>query len=300
MKENNHTDEEASLSDIAIIGMSCRFPGAKNIDEFWQNLVSGKETIQRFTQEELLKSGESEDTINNDQYVNARGIVSDPELFDASFFGFSATDARLLDPQHRFFLECGWEALESAGYASDKCKDLIGVYASMAESTYLQDHILKNKQVMQSTDWLQLRIANSLTTLSTQLSYRLNLKGPSVNITTACSSSLVTIITACKALIDYDCDLAIAGASVISIPQHKGYVYQKGGIESVDGHCRTFDADATGTVFSDGVGVVVLKRLSEAVKDRDFIYATIKSWNINNDGADKAGYAAPSVRGQAR
>lgn len=300
MSEHNAQSEESSLADIAIIGMSCRFPGAKNIDEFWDNLLAGKETIQRFTKEELLSSGESEEKISSKDYVNARGIVDEPELFDASFFGFSAADARLLDPQHRFFLECGWEALETAGYAAEKSKDLIGVYASMAESTYLQDHILKNKHVMESADWLQLRIANSLTTLGTQLSYRLNLKGPSINISTACSSSLVTVISACKALLDYDCDIAIAGASVISIPQHKGYLYQKGGIESADGHCRAFDADATGTVFSDGVGVVVLKRLADAIQDQDSIYATIKSWNINNDGSDKAGYTAPSVRGQAR
>ena len=296
----NDESAEPSFADIAIIGMSCRFPGAKNIDEFWQNLLAGKETIQRFTEEELLSSGESIEKIRHEHYVNARGIVADPELFDASFFGFSAADARLLDPQHRFFLECGWEALEAAGYAAEKTKDLIGVYASMAESTYLQDHIIKNKQVMESADWLQLRIANSLTTLGTQLSYRLNLKGPSVNISTACSSSLVTVISACKALLDYDCDMAIAGSSVVSVPQHKGYLHQKGGIESADGHCRAFDADATGTVFSDGVGVVVLKRLADAIKDNDFIYATIKSWNINNDGSDKAGYTAPSVRGQAR
>jgi polyketide synthase PksJ len=300
MKENNQNHPEPSLSDIAIIGMSCRFPGAKNLAEFWENLINGKETIQRFTQEELLSSGESSEKINDEHYVNARGIVADPELFDASFFGFSAADARLLDPQHRFFLECGWEALEVAGYASEKCKELIGVYASMAESTYLQEHLVKNQHIMQSEDWLQLRIANSLTTLSTQLSYRLNLKGPSVNVTTACSSSLVTIISACKALLDYDCDIAIAGSSVVSIPQHKGYLYQKGGIESVDGHCRAFDAEASGTVFSDGVGVVILKRLSDAIQDQDFIYATIKSWNINNDGSDKAGYTAPSIRGQAR
>lgn len=300
MKENSGYFPEPGLSDIAIIGMACRFPGAKNIAEFWHNLITGKESIQRFTAEELRNSGEAADKIADENYVNARGVVADPELFDASFFGFSATDARLLDPQHRFFLECGWEALESAGYASEKCKELIGVYASMAESTYLQEHLVKNRNIMQSTDWLQLRIANSLTTLGTQLSYRLNLKGPSVNVTTACSSSLVTIISACKALLDYDCDIALAGSSVIAIPQHRGYLYEKGGIESADGHCRAFDEDATGTVFSDGVGVVVLKRLADAVKDQDFIYATIKSWNINNDGSDKAGYTAPSVRGQAR
>lgn len=300
MKENNKDILSIPSYDIAIIGMSCRFPGAKNIQEFWQNLIDGKETIRRFTPEELLSSGENESTINQENYVNARGIIADVDLFDAHFFGFSAADAKLLDPQHRLFMECGWEALEAAGYCAEKYKDLIGVYASMAESSYLQENLLKNTITMQSTDWLQLQIANSLTTLSTQLSYRLNLKGPSINITTACSSSLVTIIYACKALIDYDCDIAVAGAAVISIPQLKGYLYQKGGIESVDGHCRAFDAQASGTVFSDGVGVVVLKRLADAVRDKDFIYATIKGWNINNDGSDKAGYTAPTVKGQAR
>lgn len=300
MTENNKDISSIPSSDIAIIGMSCRFPGAKNIQEFWQNLIDGKETIRRFTPEELLSSGETESTINQANYVNARGIIEDVDLFDAHFFGFSAADAKLLDPQHRLFMECGWEALEAAGYCAEKYKDLIGVYASMAESSYLQENILKNTLSMQSTDWLQLQIANSLTTLSTQLSYRLNLKGPSVNITTACSSSLVTIIYACKALIDYDCDIAVAGASVISIPQFKGYLYQQGGIESDDGHCRAFDAQASGTVFSDGVGVVVLKRLADAIRDKDFIYATIKGWNINNDGSDKAGYTAPTVKGQAR
>lgn len=300
MIENNNEINSILPSDIAIIGMSCRFPGAKNIQEFWQNIVDGKETIRRFTPEELLSSGESAATINQDNYINARGVVDGADLFDAHFFGYSATDAKLLDPQHRIFLECGWEALETAGYCSEKYKDLIGVYASMAESTYLQENLLKNTKCTQSTDWLQLQIANSLTTLSTQLSYRLNLKGPSINITTACSSSLVTIIYACKGLIDYDCDIAVAGAAVISIPQLKGYIYQKGGIESVDGHCRAFDADASGTVFSDGVGAIVLKRLADAIQDNDVIYATIKGWNINNDGADKVGYTAPTVQGQAR
>ena len=299
MTENKHSITHIPSSDIAIIGMSCRFPGAKNIKEFWQNLIDGKETIRRFTQEELLNNGERETLINQENYVNARGVIEEVDLFDAHFFGFSATDAKLLDPQHRMFMECGWEALEAAGYTAEKSKDLIGVYASMSESSYLQENILKNTFSMQSTDWLQLQIANSLTTLSTQLSYRLNLKGPSINITTACSSSLVTIIYACKALLDYDCDIALAGAAVISIPQIKGYLYQKGGIESEDGHCRAFDADASGTVFSDGVGVIVLKRLSDALRDKDFIYATIKGWNINNDGSDKVGFTAPTVKGQA-
>lgn len=301
MVENDYSyDEDDQLTEIAIIGMSCRFPGANSLEEFWDNLLQGKETIQRFTKEELLSSGETEEIIERDNYVNARGIVDDPELFDANFFGFSASDAKMLDPQQRKFMECGWEALEQAGYSPEKFKGLIGVYASMAESMYLQNNILKNQETMQSIDWLQARIATSLTTLSTQFSYRLNLKGPSINVTCACSSSLVVIATACKALLDYDCDLAIAGASVISIPQKRGYLFQKGGIDSVDGHCRAFDAEASGTVFSDGVGVVILKRLSEAVKDNDYIYATIKGWNVNNDGSEKVGFTAPSVQGQAR
>jgi polyketide synthase PksJ len=299
MVEDN-SYEDCPSTDIAIIGMSCRFPGANSLDEFWKNLLEGKETIQRFTKEELLSHGETAERIQRDNYVNARGIVENPELFDAAFFGFSASDAKILDPQQRLFMECGWEALEVSGYSSEKFKGLIGVYASMAESMYLQNNILKNRDIMQSLDPLQARISTSLTTLSTQFSYRLNLQGPSINLSCACSSSLVVVASACKALLDYDCDLAVAGASVISIPQKQGYLHQKGGIDSADGHCRAFDADATGTVFSDGVGVVILKRLSEAIHDHDHIYAVIKGWNINNDGSEKIGFTAPSVQGQAR
>ncbi len=297
---NKQWDQEPALTDVAIIGMAGRFPGANHIDQFWKNMVNGLESIKQFSKEELRAAGENEALLNNAQYVRAKGIVDDIEWFDASFFGFNAQDARITDPQQRLFLECSWEALESAGYAPEKFDGLIGVYASMADSSYLQHNLLKNNTFIQSLDWLQTRMATSIATLSTQVSYRLNLKGPSVNVATACSSSLVAIATACRSLIDYDCDMAIAGASTIAVPQTRGYLFQEGGIESPDGHCRVFDIHSKGTVFSNGVGIVILKRLQEAIRDGDTIYSVIKGWNVNNDGADKAGFVAPSVNGQAQ
>jgi len=298
--DNKADQKEVYATDIAVIGMSGRFPGAENIEIFWNNLVQGVETIQQFTEEELRLEGESEALLRNPDYVRAKGILNDIDLFDAHFFGYSAYDAKLTDPQHRLFLECAWEALESAGYVPEKYSGLIAVYASMADSLYLQNNLLKNKAVLQSCDQLQTRIATSIGALSTQLSYRLNLKGPSVNIATACSSALVAIATACKGLIDYDCDIAIAGAVAIAVPQKRGYLFQQGGIDSPDGHCRAFDINAQGTVFSNGLGVVILKRLQDAIADGDSIHAIVKGWNVNNDGASKVGFSAPSVEGQAR
>jgi len=297
MKDSN---SKTAPTDVAIIGISCRFPGADNYTTFWENLLKGKESIQSFTKEELVREGVNEALLNNPNYIKARGILEEIDRFDASFFGFGVQDAKMLDPQQRIFLECAWEALESAGYCSEKFEGLIGVYASMADSLYLQNNLLKNAEFWQSYDWFHARIATSITTLSTQTSYRLNLTGPSINITTACSSSLVAVANACTALIDGDCDLAIAGAVNISVPQKNGYLYQKEGIESADGHCRPFDANGSGTVFGNGVGIVILKRLEDALKDRDEIYAVIKGWSINNDGADKVGFTAPSANGQAK
>jgi polyketide synthase PksJ len=295
MKQNNL----ASTADIAVIGMSCRFPGAPNVHTFWHNLINGVESIQRFTREELIASGVDSELIDHPNYVAAKGIINQIESFDAALFKMNAQDVSAMDPQQRLFLECAWEALETSGYVPEKYSGSIGVYASMADSLYLQNNLLKNKKFLQSHDWLQARIATSLATLSTQLSYRLNLNGPSINLATACSSSLVTIATACSNLMNHACDLAIAGAAAISVPQIKGYLYQAEGIESPDGHCRAFDAAARGTVFSNGVGVVILKRLDDALQDRDCIFAVIKGYGINNDGARKVGFSAPSVHGQA-
>jgi polyketide synthase PksJ len=286
--------------NIAIIGMSCRFPGADNVETFWNNLVDGLETIKRFTKEELRAEGVSDELLNHPHYVRAKGILNDIERFDANFFGYNPHDARITDPQQKIFFECAWQALEAAGCVPEKYAGLIGVYASMADSLYLQNNLLKNEEYLKTADWFQSRMGTSLTTLSTQLSYRLNLTGPSVNITTACSSSLVAIATACRALIDYDCDVAIAGASAITVPQKSGYLFQTDGIESSDGHCKAFEQDAEGTVFSNGVGVVILKRLQDAIDDNDTIQAVIKGWNVNNDGSDKVGFTAPSVNGQAK
>lgn len=288
------------MIDVAVIGMSCRFPGANNVDTFWNNLVQGVESIRTFTKEELRAANVSEELLNNPQYVPAKGILDDIEYFDANFFGYNPTDAKITDPQQRIFFECAWEALETAGCIPEKYKGLIGVYASMADSLYLQNNILKNKNFSETLDWFQTRIGTSITTLSTQLSYRLNLQGSSINITTACSSSIVAIATACRALVDYDCDVAIAGASAIAVPQKSGYLFQTDGIESSDSHCRAFDRDAEGTVFSNGVGVVILKRLEDAIRDSDPIQAVIKGWSINNDGSEKIGFTAPSVIGQAK
>jgi polyketide synthase PksJ len=298
--DNKADQKEVCATDIAVVGMSGRFPGAENIEIFWNNLVQGVETIQQFTEEELRLAGESAALLRNPDYVRAKGILKDIDLFDANFFGYSAYDAKLTDPQHRLFLACAWEALESAGYVPEKYSGLIAVYASMADSLYLQKNLLKNKAVLHSCDRLQTRIATSIGFLSTQLSYRLNLKGPSVNIATGCSSALVAIATACKGLVDYDCDIAIAGAVAISVPQKRGYLFQQGGIDSPDGHCRAFDEDAQGTVFSNGLGVVILKRLQDAIADGDSIHAIVKGWHVNNDGASKVGFSAPSVEGQAR
>ncbi len=300
MQKNNISIENSFLpTDIAIIGMAGRFPGADNIETFWTNIKNGVESIHRFTREELYAEGVSSELLDDPNYIPAKGILNNIESFDANFFGFNAQDAKLTDPQQRVFLEATWEALETAGYVPEKYDGTIGVYACMLDSTYLQNNVLKNNDASTNFDWLQLRVANTNATLSTQVSYRLNLTGPSINLATACSSSLVSILQACKDLQNFECDMAIAGTVCIVLPQIAGYVYQKDGIESPDGHCRTFDADAQGTVFGNGLGVIILKRLDEAVQDNDTIYAVIKGGNINNDGADKLGFYAPSVNGQA-
>lgn len=300
MPPDNEDEVSSNLIDIAVIGLSCRFPGADNVETFWSNLVQGVESISRFSKEELRAEGCSEELLENPQYVNARGILNDLDKFDANFFGLNPRDARITDPQHKLFMESVWQALESAGYVPEKTKDIIGIYASMADSSYLKNNLYNNNEFLQNVDWFQTRIATSITTLSTQVSYRLNLTGPSINVATACSSALVAISTACQELIDYNCDIAIAGAVAIYVPQKSGYLYQEGGIESPDGHCRAYDANANGTVFSNGIGVTILKRLEDAVRDGDFIYGVIKGWNVNNDGGDKVGFTAPSVNGQAK
>jgi acyl transferase domain-containing protein/thioesterase domain-containing protein/acyl carrier protein len=286
-------------NEIAIIGMSGRFPGAKNIEAFWQNMREGVESISFFSDEELKAVGVNTATMQQPNYVKASAILQDIEQFDAAFFGFSPRDASVMDPQQRVFLECAVEALENAGYEMDTDEYTIGVYAGMSMDTYFLKNLYPNRESLSaSVSIYQLLTENDKDFLPTRVSYLLNLKGPSINVQTACSTSLVAVSLACDSLLEGHCDIVLAGGISVSVPQKTGYLYQEGMISSPDGHCRTFDAKAQGTIGGNGVGIVVLKRLEEAIKEGDFIHAVIKGSAINNDGSVKVGYTAPSVEGQ--
>lgn len=293
----NAQSNENNETGIAIIGMSGRFPRARNISEFWGNLKNGIEAVSFFEDSEL----EIEDAalLNNPDFVNSWGVLEDIEMFDASFFGFTPREAELMDPQHRIFMECAWEALESAGYSAEEYNGRIGVYAGAGMSTYLLTNIAPNRELVESAGKFQLAIGNDKDFIATRTAYKLNLKGPALTVQTACSTSLVAVHLACKGILNGECDMALSGGSYIKLPQKSGYVYETGGNTSPDGCCKTFDADARGSVMGNGAGVVVLKRLKDAVLDGDHIYAVIKGSAINNDGSLKAGYTAPSIDGQA-
>ncbi|MEG4499157.1 beta-ketoacyl synthase N-terminal-like domain-containing protein [Microcoleus sp. F10-C6] len=297
----DNSETTNSIEGIAIIGMAGRFPGAKNVDEFWENLRDGVESISFFSERELESFGIDESVVRDPRYVKARAVLEDIELFDASFFGFNPREAEITDPQHRFFLESAWQALESSGYNSETYEGSIGVYAGAGSyNTYLLNNLYPNRKLRESVGDFQLTIANEKDFLSTRVSYKLNFKGPSVTVQTACSTSLVAISMACQSLLNYQCDMALAGGVSIGVNQKTGYFYQEGMILSPDGHCRAFDARAQGTVNGSGVGIVVLKRLEEAIADGDYIHAVIKGSALNNDGAFKIGYTAPSIDGQAQ
>lgn len=297
-KENNLINSFSDKDEIAIIGMAGRFPDANNIDSFWQNLQNAVESIHFFTDEELASRGVDLTLLNNNQYVKAGTVLEDIELFDASFFGFTPRDAEITDPQHRIFMECVWEALENAGYDSETYTGQISLFAGTTVSNYLLSNLYPNQDFIKSADTFQIFIGNDKDHLPTQISYKLNLKGPSINVQTTCSTSLVGVHLACQSLLNGESDIALAGGVSIQVPQKTGYLYTEGGINSPDGHCRAFDAQAQGTIFGSGLGVVVLKRLEDAVADGDCIHALIKASAINNDGSLKVGYTAPSVDGQ--
>ncbi len=286
-------------SEIAIIGLTGRFPGAKNIDEFWKNLQDGIESVSFFTDEELLSSGIDSSLISDPNYVKANARIEDAELFDAGFFGFNPREAEITAPQHRIFLECAWSALESAGYDSQNYKGAIGVYAGSSLSSYLLNVYL-NQDIINSIDPLQLIIANNHDFLTTRVSYKLNLQGPSYAVQTACSTSLVAVHLAIMSLLNGECDIALAGGVAINATRKDGYIYTEEGIMSSDGHCRAFDANAQGSVGGEGVGIVVLKRLEDALSHRDTIHAVIKGSAINNDGSFKVSYTAPRIDTQAK
>jgi non-ribosomal peptide synthase protein (TIGR01720 family) len=289
-----------SVDGVAIIGLSGRFPGANNIDEFWQNLRDGVETISFFSDEELKASGVDSALLDGPGYVKAHGAIEGIEWFDASFFGVNPREAGIMDPQHRLFQECAWEALEGAGYNPEKYEGAIAVYAGVGVPTYAMVNVFSNPDLRQSLGALQTSIRNRTDHLATQVSYKLNLRGPGVTVQTACSTSLVAVHLACQSLLGGECDIALAGGVTIAVPQKAGYLYQEGGILSPDGHCRAFDARAQGTVPGSGAGVVVLKRVGDALADGDCIYAVIRGSAINNDGSMKVGYTAPGVDGQAQ
>ena len=287
-----------SLKGVAIIGMAGQFPKAADISTFWQNLCNGVEAITSFTDEELIAAGISLDVLKHPNYVKSGSVLSEIDRFDAKFFGYSPREAEMMDPQHRILLENAWQALENAGYNSKTTKARIGVYVGSSISNYLLHNLISNPQLIEEAGW-STTIGNSRDFVSTRISYQLNLHGPSLSINTACSTSLVTVHLACQGLLNYQCDMALGGGITLRIPQQVGYFYQEGEMTSPDGHCRPFDVKAQGTVFGSAVGLLVLKRLEDAVADGDHIYAVIKGSAINNDGSQKVGYTAPSVTGQA-
>ena len=291
---------EGSDNGIAIIGMSCRVPGAHSVAELWQNLCQGVESFTRFTRDELRAAGVDAALLEHPDYVPMNRIIDGIADFDAAFFQCTPREAELLDPQQRLFLECAQEALELAGYAAREHRDSVGVYAGSTISSYLLYNLLPNAELARLQGIYPLFLHTDKDFLATRTSYKLDLKGPSVNVQTACSTSLVAVHLACQALLEGECGLALAGGASIRVPQRAGYLYQKDMVFSPDGRCRPFDAEAAGTVAGDGVGVVVLKRLDAALADGDPILAVIRGSALSNDGAGKVGYTAPSIEGQAR
>ncbi|MCP4147326.1 MAG: polyketide synthase, partial [bacterium] len=256
--------------EVAVIGMACRFPGARDVDEYWDNIKNGRETVTFFTEEELLEAGVEPKVFNDPDYVGAMGVLEDIENFDAAFFGYSPAEAQLMDPQMRFFHENAWEALEDAGYVPDDYDGLIGMYSGARFNLNWVARTMFFPRD-ESIDNMNYSFLTFKDYLSTRISYLFNLKGPSFTFYTACSTSLVGIHLACQGLLSGECDIALAGGVTIYVPQNQGYVYREGMVFSKDGHVRTFDADASGIIDSSGIGIVVLKPLEDAIADRDHI-----------------------------
>ena len=287
------------MEGIAIIGMAGRFPQAASVADFWRNLCEGVESIRFFSEAELIDAGLPSDMVTRPNYVRAKGFLEDAELFDAAFFGYHPREAEVIDPQQRLLLESAWSALEDAGYMTNSSSGSIGVFVGVSMNTYLANNLLSNPDVLATVGGYQAMISNDKDYAPTRISYLMNLKGPSIGIQTACSTSLVAVERACQSLVNHECDMALAGGASLAFPQRAGYLYQEGTILSPDGHCRVFDAEARGTVGGEGVGVVVLKRWSEAQRDGDNVQAIIRGWATNNDGSAKISYTAPGVDGQA-
>lgn len=289
------------MSDaIAIVGLAGRYPGATDVRAYWRNLAGGVESIRRYSDDELSQAGVRPELLAHPRYVKAGAPIEDMDRFDAEFFGFSPKDAAIMDPQHRHFLECAWEALEDAGHTPEGFDGSIGVWGGCGMNAYMMFNLLTNPELMENVGLFLIRhTGNDKDFLSTRVSYNLDLRGPSISVQTACSTSLVAIHMASQSLLNAEVDLALAGGVTIEQPHQRGYLYEEGEILSPDGHCRAFDHRSKGTVFGSGAGIAVLRRLDDAIEAGDHIYATVLGSAINNDGAGKVGYLAPSVDGQA-
>ncbi|GAA2777041.1 type I polyketide synthase [Saccharopolyspora taberi] len=285
MSEHDEFDDAA----IAVVGMACRFPGARDVDEYWSNLVNGVDSVTRYAEQPVAGG--------RDSYIPARGLLADPEWFDAGYFGLSLREARLISPQHRVFLECAAEALEDAGCDAPRYPGLIGVYGGGSETGY--GHVVRSRRDGLSgvTDW-EILLGSAQDFMLSRVAYKLGLTGPAINVQAACATALVAVHTAVQALLSGDCDLALAGAASVHYPE-KQTPYSEGGIIAKDGTCRAFDHRGSGTVGGDGAGIVVLKRLSDALADNDTVHAVVRGTAVNNDGSHRAGFTAPGVDGQA-
>ena len=298
---SGYNEDAFADTDIAVVGMAAHLPGAADIAAFWSNLTAGVESIRVLSEADLLAAGEDPARMRRATYVPAAAPLDRFADFDAEFFGFSPKEAAILDPQHRQFLEVAWEALENAGHPPEAFKGAIGVYAGCGMGSYFYFNLCSNRDLVDQTGMFLLRhTGNDKDFLATRVSHIFDLKGPSINVQTACSTSLVAIHYAAQSLLNGECDMALAGGVTIELPQGRGYLFTEGEVLSPDGHCHAFDARAQGTVFGSGAGCVVLRRARDAARDGDHIWAVIKGSAVNNDGAAKAGYLAPSVEGQAR
>jgi acyl transferase domain-containing protein/acyl carrier protein len=289
--------EQTYEGSVAIVGMAGRFPGAADVEALWANLLAGRQAIRPLTEQELTAVDPA--VRRNPRFVPVTAPVADVDRWDAGFFGFSPREAELIDPQHRLFLECAWEALEDAGYDPRRCPGVVGVFAGCGFPTYLLNNLAPHRAMIDEIGYMQVGIGNDRDTLTTMASYRLDLRGPSAAVQTACSTSLVATHMACQSLLTHESDVMLAGGAALHIPQAAGYVYEEGGLMAPDGVFRSLDAKSQGRVVGNGAAVVALKRTADAVADGDHIYATIAGSAMNNDGVSRVGFAAPGVRGQA-
>jgi len=288
------------ISGIAVIGMACRFPGSSCVEEFWKNLCDGVESIRALSDEEMLAAGLDAEELTNPRHVAAAALLDGIDRFDAAFFGINAREAEVMDPQHRVFLECAWQALEDAGYDPERYDGAIGVFGGGVHGGYASKNLMPAGVFDEKSSVLQTILSNEKDYLTTRVSYKLNLRGPSYNVQSGCSTSLVAVHLACQNLLNYESDMALAGGIAIDVGRSQGYYHHEGSVMSPDGHCRAFDAKAEGTVFGNGVGIAVLKRLEDALADGDTIHAVILGSATNNDGSHKVGFTAPSVTGQSK